>query len=391
MDYGVLHSEKGTGGSGGIGKHIDREEGYEHSCLHSFPERKHLNINFPLPDNKHKMSLPDAIQYRIEKGYNGKRKIRTDAVKFNTHILSGSHEKMIEIFKDKKKSQDWINENFDFICKEFGKENIVRFTLHMDEKTPHIHAVTVPITNDGRLSSKQILGNPTTLRNRQDAYGLKMKPFGLERGERNSGIKHEDAKKYYERMSLANKSGEEIDDLSVKNKILGVSIGVDKEKTIESLKNALIHEKTSSKSKELELKSSQRKLKQAREQFEKVKEKNIINLKTMDNLCFDDKNLENYKLKRINDIQKELKYQLKNEVNNKYNLHTLKNDEIDDFISKTLIAKAKIKGISSKAYVKIAYEKEFKKELRNIFRDRAEKNQEQSLNKNRSRGRGFNS
>ena len=40
---------------------------------------------------------------------------------------------MKEIFADKEKSKEWIKENYKFLAKEFGKENIVRFTLHLDE------------------------------------------------------------------------------------------------------------------------------------------------------------------------------------------------------------------------------------------------------------------
>lgn len=43
--------------------------------------------------------------------------------------------------------------------KEYGAENILYVTVHMDEKTPHMHFGVVPITEDGRLSVKEILGN----------------------------------------------------------------------------------------------------------------------------------------------------------------------------------------------------------------------------------------
>lgn len=242
MGYTVLHSEKGTSGSGGIGNHIDRTEGMEHSFEHSDKERTHLNINYNLPDDKHNMTLPNAINFRIEQGYNGNRKIRTDAVKFNTHILSGSHEDMKAIFKDKQKSDAWIKDNYEFMKKEFGEKNIVRFSVHLDEKTPHIHAVTVPLTADGRLSSKEVLGNKTTLTKRQDRYAEAMAKYGLERGKRGSGVKHEDAKEYYARVNEANK-GKNVDEHIVKNKVLGLEVNVNKDKTIESLKDALVSEK----------------------------------------------------------------------------------------------------------------------------------------------------
>ena len=43
MSYAVYHVEKGAVSPGGIGKHIDREPGAEHTYQHADPERIHLN------------------------------------------------------------------------------------------------------------------------------------------------------------------------------------------------------------------------------------------------------------------------------------------------------------------------------------------------------------
>ena len=65
---------------------------------------------------------------RIEQGYQAKNKagelkvIRKDAVKYNTHILTGTHEKMKEIEEDPQKRKEWIDANFEFIKKEFGEK-----------------------------------------------------------------------------------------------------------------------------------------------------------------------------------------------------------------------------------------------------------------------------
>ena len=83
--------------------------------------------------------------------------IRKDAVKYQTHIMSGSPEQMKKIEDNPELRKQWINSNLDFLKKEYGEKNIVRFTVHRDEKTMHIHAVTVPITQDGRLSAKEIM------------------------------------------------------------------------------------------------------------------------------------------------------------------------------------------------------------------------------------------
>jgi hypothetical protein len=57
--------------------------------------------------------------------------------------------------------------------------------VHLDEKTPHMHLCFTPITEDGRLSAKEIIGNRTQLTKWQDdffAHMVKSYPI-IERGE----------------------------------------------------------------------------------------------------------------------------------------------------------------------------------------------------------------
>lgn len=234
MGFAVYHGEKGKGSGGGIGAHIDRTKGMERTYPHADPERIHLNQNL-IPNNKYSnMSIPDAIRDRIEKGYQGKRKVRNDSVKFIKHVLTGSHEDMKRIFSDKAKRQDWVQKNYNFIVAEYGQKNILRFTLHLDEKTPHIHAVTVPLTKDGRLSAKEVFGNKGALVSRQDRYAEAMKEFGLKRGLKGTGIKHDTAKEYYSRIQHAQDNVENIIQEPTKN-----VLGVYKEDSVIEMQNAL--------------------------------------------------------------------------------------------------------------------------------------------------------
>ena len=50
---------------------------------------------------------------------------------------------------------------------QFG---MVSAMVHMDEKTPHMHLSFVPITQDGRLCAKEILGNKKKLTWWQDEF-----------------------------------------------------------------------------------------------------------------------------------------------------------------------------------------------------------------------------
>lgn len=273
MGYAVYHCEKGNISSGGIGDHIDRAEGAEHTYQHADPERRRLNRHYEI--NKHTSKpLWQAIEDRITEGYNARNKkgelkeIRKDAVKYTTHILTGSHEEMMDIFSVEKKKEAWIMANYDFICEEFGKENIVRFVLHMDEKTPHIHAVTVNLTKDGRLSSKDIIGNRKQMQERQDRYAEKMEEFGLKRGLRNTGIRHEDAKEYYKRMNEALKMEDDGNSLEVRDTLFGVDFGINNTKTRENFKNANLSLKTA-------LNEKSRSLAEVKKQNEKLNSRNF--------------------------------------------------------------------------------------------------------------------
>ena len=235
MGFAVYHTSKGKGSGGGLGNHIDRTKGKEHTYKNADSDRTHLNVEFV--KNYKDVSLPNAIKKRIESGYNGKRKIRADSVKYLTHVLSGSHKEMTEIFKDKDKANQWIQKNYDFACQEFGKDNIVRFSLHLDEKTPHIHVVSVPLTSDGRLSAKEVIGNRKVLEERQNRYAELMKSFDLKRGisSKHTERKHETAQEYRKRVKNVENNSFKADLKPIK--MLGV---LRSGQTIEKLSNQLI-------------------------------------------------------------------------------------------------------------------------------------------------------
>jgi hypothetical protein len=83
-----------------------------------------------------------------------------------------------------------------FLKQKFGEKNVVSFTLHQDEKTPHIHAVVIPITEKNRLSADTLF-NPKTLAQLQTDYAQAMNHHGLERGVAGSRRQHQDMKQIY--------------------------------------------------------------------------------------------------------------------------------------------------------------------------------------------------
>src|SRR5699024_12289163 len=73
----------------------------------------------------------------------------------------------------------------EFLEQEYGKDSLLYATVHMDEKTPHMHYGFVPITDDGRLSAKEVVGNKKALTAYQDRFNehVKQRGYDLERGQ----------------------------------------------------------------------------------------------------------------------------------------------------------------------------------------------------------------
>lgn len=110
-------------------------------------------------------------------------KTRKDSVRFVDTLITASP----EFFKGKKRDEVkvFFQTAVDFLSRKIGNDNIFAATVHMDEKTPHMHLCFTPITKDGRLTAKEIIGNRVQLTKWQDDFFAHMvKKFpDLERGE----------------------------------------------------------------------------------------------------------------------------------------------------------------------------------------------------------------
>ena len=183
--YAVLHIQKISGSAYALGLHNDREKLDENYSVKENINEERTRLNYSSEKFKGEKNLDKAIAQNIAQNKKSKRKIGKNQVKAFSVVLSGSHERMKELEKQMGKDKGlakWCNENIKFLQEEFGAKNIVKFWLHRDEKTPHLHAVLTPITEDGRLNAKDILGNKKTFEERQTRYAEKMAQFGLERG-----------------------------------------------------------------------------------------------------------------------------------------------------------------------------------------------------------------
>src|SRR5699024_1484640 len=171
---------KGDVNTTGIQKHVQREnKNYNNKDI----DHEKTELNFDLVHGREKQNYKELIENRIEEGYTGQRKIRSDAVRHVDGIITSDKEFFDGLSEDRM--NQYFQDSFEFLENEYGKENILYAAVHLDESTPHMHFGTVPLTPDGRMSAKEVVGNKKALTNLQDRYNQFMneRGFDLERGQ----------------------------------------------------------------------------------------------------------------------------------------------------------------------------------------------------------------
>ena len=196
------------------GKHNKREKEAYKTNPDIKIEDSHKNIELIKCDKKYIERFYEITKdYRLE--FNERMKnTRTDRKKSFYQMVNDSKSVVADeilftsdkIFFDslsKDELMRWANTVLDFVYEDMGykKEQIIHATLHMDEKTPHIHLVVVPLVKrfDKRInqerysiSKKAYIKSSIHLSELQDKYcnRLNKNGFKLERGQKNTGVKN---------------------------------------------------------------------------------------------------------------------------------------------------------------------------------------------------------
>lgn len=214
--YAVCHLQRGSGNDSGVSCHIERKDakGKKYVPVNADVNRTHLNrelVAFPAGVK----NRTAAIQYRLDNAglY---RKVGKNQCKAIRIILTGAHEQMIKL-QESGRLDKWMDANLKWFRETFGKDNLVSCVLHMDEKTPHLHATIVPIVTTGRkrreregekkyniksgprLSAEDVFRR-AKLYEYQNTYAAAMKEFGLKRGIVGSTARHIVTSDYYKRQ-----------------------------------------------------------------------------------------------------------------------------------------------------------------------------------------------
>ena len=93
-----------------------------------------------------------------------------------------------------------------------GDANVLGAAIHLDESKPHLHLDIVPITKDGKLSAKKMLGNENNMRFHQKEWLEKMQErrpdlnFSRKQNQKTNGLEMEKLK---ELTAIAEEKGED--------------------------------------------------------------------------------------------------------------------------------------------------------------------------------------
>lgn len=138
-----------------------------------------------------------AIQNRIDDLLMVKA-VRKDAVHMCGLIVSS--DKSFFTRMGKVETRRFFEEAAAYLTDFVGKENVVSAMVHMDEKTPHMHFLHVPVTQDGRLSANSIYTRASLKKLQTDLPSyLQSRGFEIQRGvEQKPGAakKHLDTREF---------------------------------------------------------------------------------------------------------------------------------------------------------------------------------------------------
>lgn len=230
-NFVVLHYEKSKGSSSGAlslhimrGREDENGEWIANIPNNADPERTHLNRQLVDPDSK--LNLDQRIKQRIDEALQG-RTVKSNQVRSINVILSMSPDAAVRIVNEGKLDA-WCAASLSWMKETHGEDNIVSAVLHMDEKTPHIHATLVPIVqgkskqqkyDEGkkkegdkpkrkykkasedtkRLCAADVMAR-TNLKSYQSTYAERMEDFGLKRGIEGSENRHVDINNWYNEL-----------------------------------------------------------------------------------------------------------------------------------------------------------------------------------------------
>lgn len=175
--HAILRFEKRKAGpAGALEAHHERTKAQYASNPDIDTSRSRDNFHIIQPAQRYRREIDSRVKAA------GCR-TRKDSTMFVDTLITASPEFFTG--RSQREIRAYFTEAAAFMERKVGRGNIFSAVVHMDEKTPHLHLCFTPITKDGRLSAKEILGNRAQLSKWQDEFHAHMsRAFpNLKRGE----------------------------------------------------------------------------------------------------------------------------------------------------------------------------------------------------------------
>lgn len=188
MSYAIIRNEKLTRAQAmGAYKHNERKT-KNHSNKNIDSSKTELNYYL----KKNELSYIKEFD-RIKEKYDLKGQIRSNSNIMSEMVFTSNQKFFDEIGYEESKRYFTESYNFIYTYKNLGEQNIISAVVHMDEDTPHMHLLFIPVvhTTDkegnkiDKVCCRDFWREKNSYRDLQNAYfkHISEKGFKLERGE----------------------------------------------------------------------------------------------------------------------------------------------------------------------------------------------------------------
>lgn len=179
-----LHFEKHKANDNsvnGLQRHNERVQGQGHKNENIDDKRTADNVFLKRSDEKFKKQVEKTIN---RNKIDGMKNVRKNSVRMveTTVQLSG------RVLDQPEEIQEQVlRDSFEWLKNEFGEKNVISAVIHKDETHMHLHFDFVPITDDKRLSARDILTKGKLHQYQQDFLTHLQTVFPSENFERGGG------------------------------------------------------------------------------------------------------------------------------------------------------------------------------------------------------------
>ncbi|EDZ6119205.1 plasmid recombination enzyme [Salmonella enterica subsp. enterica serovar Anatum] len=187
-------------------------------------------------DNEHRAAQStDEAMGKLRELLPEKR--RKDAVLAVEYVMTASPEWWTKATSEQQ--ADFFDQAHKWLADKYGADRIITATIHRDETSPHLSAFVVPLTQDGRLSAKEFIGNRSKMTADQTSFAKAVEHLGLKRGIERSKAKHTSIKQHYAAIERAAVGHVTISPEAVKPQVIKKGIFTRQEETPEAVAERL--------------------------------------------------------------------------------------------------------------------------------------------------------